>query len=334
MTNSDFQKIAEEVQVFLAENPEWRSRYQEYGEKISANIDYIKTVRRSFHEWSPLNVYMNISSAKNAVNSIRFELRYLGQTVADLKANTKAGHKLSTKRYEKINCRDFGCDICLSDADWKGDDVAKFRTFFKQRKGDHNAESGKNGREHELESQLLTEFSTTIDKVIRQIKPVKIGGVRFPMPTPISASDHKTLKYSGPHGGGIDLFTRIGTGGPATRLCIIELKDENEPDEPPRDALKQAVAYATFIRELLRSDAGLIWWKIFGFGGKIPETLELYAACAMPSNENNDYSFKDMEVNIGNDTIKLHYLYFTEEGDRIIIEPKINTSLPIEPRKP
>ena len=139
------------------------------------------------------------------------------------------------------------------------------------------------------------------------------------------------LKYSG-KGGGIDILTRTGAGGKATRLCIMELKDENKKSEPPKDAMKQAVAYATFIRELLRSDAGEDWWKLFEFGGKIPRSLELYAACVMPSNDNNDYcSFRDMELNITeNDTIKLHYLYFTEKKDgRITIEPG-NTTLPIK----
>jgi hypothetical protein len=41
----------------------------------------------------------------------------------------------------------------------------------------------------------------------------------------------------------------------------------------------------------------------------------------MPSNENNDYSFGRMELNIERDTITLHYLYFIDENDRIEIEP-------------
>ena len=328
MPNSAYLMVAEETLSRLNKNDEWRHRYDEYGKKISANINFIKIVRRSFHEWSPLNIYLNISSAKNAKISVNFELRYLGQTVADLKANMKVEHKLNTRHYEKTNRRDFDCDICLSNADWQGNDAAKFRSFFKDRKDVRKTKSKRKNDEHRLESQLLTEFSKTTNKVIRHIKPVKIGGVRFPMPTPISASNHTTVNYSGKAGGGIDILARTGTGGKATHLCIFELKDENKKSEPPRDALKQAVAYATFIRELLRSEVGITWWKLFGFGGKIPETLELYATCVMPSNNGNDYSFRNTEINIGSDTIKLHYLYFTEENNKISIKPG-DTSLAI-----
>jgi len=107
MPNSDYLLVVEETLSLLNENDEWRNRYKEYGKKISTNINFIKTVRRSFNEWSPLKIYLNISSAKNAKNSVKFELRYLGQTVADLKANMDAGHKLNTRHYEKTNRRDF-----------------------------------------------------------------------------------------------------------------------------------------------------------------------------------------------------------------------------------
>ena len=144
------------------------------------------------------------------------------------------------------------------------------------------------------------------------------------MPTPISASKHKAIKYSGASGGGIDILARTGTGGINTYLCIMELKDENVKSEPPKDALKQSIAYATFIRELLRSDAGRQWWALFGFKGEIPEKLILYAACLMPSGACNDHSFKDMELEIEGDVIKLHYIYFVEKDNMIT---HVDTSL-------
>jgi len=331
MPKSDFIDIIQETRLLLKDNSEWQERYSDYAKIIRSNIDFIKSVRSSFHEWSPLKVYLNITSAKTAKRSVSFELRYLGQTVAKLTGKKNKLHKLSTnKKYEKTNLDYFGCDIPLSSADWRDEDAAKFRSYFKNRKGTHNTGDHKKNDEHRLESLLLTEFSRIKNKVIRHIKPVTIGNVRFPMPTPISASNHKALRYSGIKGGGIDILTRTGTGGKATRLCIMELKDENKKSEPPKDAMKQAVAYATFIRELLRSYAGENWWKLFGFGGKIPEPLELYAACVMPSNRYNDYTFGNMELNIERDTIKLHYLYFNEKNNRITIKPGDTTLAVIE----
>jgi len=101
----------------------------------------------------------------------------------------------------------------------------------------------------------------------------------------------------------------------------MELKDENIKSEPPKAAIKQAIAYAAFIRELLRSDAGLAWWKLFGFSGRVPKQLKLYATCVMPSNENNDKTFGGVELNIERDSITLHYLYyFIDEKGRIRIK--------------
>lgn len=321
MLKSEFMAVIEETQKLLKENYEWRDRYSRYAKEI--NINLIKKVRRSFHEWSPLYVYLNISSAKNAKTSVSFELRYLGQTVAKLTGNINGERRLSTKDYEESNCNNFHCGISLSDNDWTGKEAAKFRKFFKDRKGSRIAGPNKrNNEEHRLQSLFLTEFSKKENKVIRHIKPVTIGGVRFPMPTKIRASNHKKIGYSKKYGG-IDILARTGTGGPATRLCIMELKDDNNSGEPPKDALKQAVAYATFIRELVRSSSGKDWWKLFGFGGEIPESLELYAACVMPSNSNNDYSFRRMkQLRIDRDIIKLHYLYFTKgKNGKIKIKP-------------
>lgn len=327
MTKNKFMQVIEETQSLLKENSEWRERYSGYADSISRNKPLIEIVRRSFHEWSPLYVYLNTTSAKNAKNSVSFELRYMGQTVAKLIANKDKKHKLSTKnsknKLEETNLRDFGCNLCMAAADWDGKPAIEFRKFFKDREGARETGSNKSNEEHRLESLLLTEFSKTKsqEKPLLRIQPVKIAKVRFPMPTPISASNHKAIKYSGIYGGGIDILARTGTGGKATHLCIMELKDKNEKREPPKAAMEQAIAYATFIRELLRSDTGVAWWKLFGFKGNIPEPLELYATCMMPSNHNNDYSFGNMELNIERDTIKLYYIYFTDEDGKIKIKP-------------
>jgi len=133
------------------------------------------------------------------------------------------------------------------------------------------------------------------------------------MPTYIKASNHKKPETGYGH---IDILARVGRGK-GTNLCIMELKDENNSKEPPGDVVKQALAYATFIRELLRSDCGKAWWRLFGFRGDLPEKLELYAACVMPISEFNDTSFGGLALPVDGDTIKLHYLYFQEEkGNR------------------
>jgi hypothetical protein len=146
------------------------------------------------------------------------------------------------------------------------------------------------------------------------------------MPTPLYASNITNIKYAKSAGGGIDILSRIGKSN-KTKLCIMELKDENTAKEPPEKVILQSLAYATFIRELLRSDSGQKWWKIFGFGGKIPRQLELYVASVMPSRENmreKDRSFADVIIKTGEDSFHLDYIYFHVVANKIV---DIETSL-------
>jgi len=312
---SEYLEIVVKTRELLRQNPEWRSRYLSYAHALTQNRDLIKTVRATFHEWLPLFVYINVTHARNAGSSVIFELRYLGQTVARLLVKDKV--KISTAGFDDNNRRDFDCYIALASENWDGPAARAFRGHFKTRPALRNADSCRGNDEHRVESMMLTEFTRVKNKRLRHIKPVTIGGIRFPMPTPLCASNHKQIKYSGIYGGGIDILARTGTGGKATHLCIMELKDENVAAEPPREVMKQAVAYATFVRELLRSDAGPGWWNLLGFGGAIPDRLTLYAAVVMPFGSNPDSSFAGIELPIADDRIQLHFLYFQESQNAV-----------------
>ena len=323
-TQNEFMEVVDETKQLLHQNQEWRSRYEAYAQTISQNLDFIISVRESFREWCPLTVYLNTTAAKNAKRTVLFDLRYYGQTVARLRGSKNGVHKLSTKGLAEKNLRDFDCTLELDGVDWRGHESSAFRKYFRDRKGPRKTGGNKGNEEHRLESLWLTELLKQGGKALPNTKAVEIGKVRFPMPTPISASNHHSIIYSGVKGGGIDILARTGTGGKNTYLCIIELKDQNVKSEPPKDALKQAIAYATFIRELLRSEAGRQWWFLFGFNGEIPKQLTIYAACMMPSSDCNDYSFEDMSLNIDDDVIKLHYIYFLENENQIT---EVETSL-------
>ena len=323
----NYQSVIAETQKLLNENPEWRERYADYAALISKNSDSIKSSRQKFALTSALTTSLNVSNAKTATKTLNLELRHLGQSVADISIRDDS-ITVDTTRYDEKNLRDFGCEIKLSKALWRSADADKFRSFFHNREPIRLLNSPKKNEEHRLESLLLAEFSKNTGKALLNIQPVKVAGVRFPTPTPLKASDHSTVEYKNQYGGGIDILARTGKGMYA-KLCAIELKDENNDAEPASYALKQAVKYTVFIRELLRSSAGETWWKLFGFNSTgnnpIPENLVLYAACAMPDKTDADISFDGIELPIDNDMIRLHYIYFEEDGNAI---KKIRSSLP------
>lgn len=149
------------------------------------------------------------------------------------------------------------------------------------------------------------------------------------MPTPISASNPKKLTYSTGHslGGGIDILCRVGSAG-RPNLCIMEVKDEYNPKEPPSMAIKQALAYATFVRELLRSEDCEKWWHIFGFK-KPRKQIKLLVTCVMPAPASGDpdISFGDTTILFDPDSTDcavLHYMYINECDNKIKV---VSTSL-------
>lgn len=326
---ADHKQIIEHTRELLKSNPEWRGRYSDYATRIIENEAFIKENRKRFREWSPLKLYLTTTNAKEAKRTVKFNLRYLGQIVAEMKCQndrvTLSTNPAKYKNYEATNKENFGCEIILNECSWDGSEARAFRKHFKNRIAIRNKSGNRGNEESRIESLLLSEFSKQKDKELPNIKPVKIAGLRFPMPTPISASDHNDVKYSKHNGGGIDILARTGTGGRATTLCIIEVKDEYDEKEPASAAIKQALKYSVFIRELLRSDAGADWWKLFGFGGTIPKKLVLFAACAMPYEvDKADESFAEMEYDIDGDTIQLHFIYFKEAENTIL---QIHSSL-------
>ncbi|MDP8258431.1 MAG: hypothetical protein P9L90_03310 [Candidatus Aadella gelida] len=330
MMNNEFTEVIEKTQKLLSDNHEWKDRYENYARGISDNIEGIKNIKKKFHQWAPLYIYMNVGEAKGSAST--FNLRYLGQAVADLNIANGDVKLKGKKEKEKNTCaiknkRDFNCDVNVSPkgVGWREEQAVEFRRHFSKypiRTKDNN----KGNEEHRIESMLLTEFSKNKGKDKRKelhnIQPVLMAKkARFQMPTPLSASDKKNIKYSGTGGGGIDIMARVGGGrGNGTKFCIVEVKDEYLKTEPPKTAIKQALVYATFIRELLRSEQGDIWWRIFGRGGKVLSKLKICVTCAMPfpaSDEKPDKSFGGNQLNIGEDVFELHYIYFREETNRI-----------------
>lgn len=246
----DIDNVIKEAQDLLSKNSEWRNRYKGYAEAFIANEEVISSNKRRFNELSPLYFYISTTKIKEAKNNLLLDVRYRGRSVATLKV-AQDSITLSTKDKNTNNKSVFECEFELDNVPWLDKKATAFKSFFIN----YTPSINKKGIDGEcnLESLLLTEFSGK-GKQIKKIKPVRYQGIRFGMPTPLGASDHKKLKYSGFRGGEIDILARTGRGR-ATYLTVIEVKDENKQNEPPKDTLKQAIKYAVFIRELLRSES-------------------------------------------------------------------------------
>lgn len=329
---------AKEALDLLSANPEWIERYKKYADEINGNIATLKARKASFHKWNPLYVYLTTSEMKTG-GSIRFSLRYKGQIVGELAVKDEI---ICCPKY-KENKKNFGYTPSFQGKfPWNSENAREFRKFFSANKPTR-IDCGKKNDEHRYESMLLTCFEDRNKEIdaFKNICPVSvISGVRFPMPTPISASNKKAVTYSRTSKGGIDIFTRTGQGK-ATYLNIMELKDENHKGEEPSVVVRQAIAYATFILRLLRSKSGKAWYKLFGFSSTLPDSIKVYATCLMPRGYCEDKSFANHRIYVNktedtvsetltdnSDIIELHYMYF-DESDNIVsnVETSLNNRL-------
>jgi len=336
----DYSKTVNRVRELLKLNTEWQSRFDGYINLLnSESLDKMKKARSSFYVTEPFHLYMNLTTAKNNAAStaaIIFELRFHGQSVAEVSTDVSNSDKIYLKvtppkklLTNAFNTAEMGKKLDalivyskMGKLLWHSDEAKDFRRIYLELDSkintDKSVKKALSEPEHDMECELLKNYSqkSSAGKEILNIQPVMMGntGARFQMPTAIKASTAKNgtanIEYSNSKqsGGGIDILARVGKGK-GTKLAVLELKDSYSKSEPPEKVMHQAVAYATFIRELLKSDCGEKWWKFFGFGGNIPQKLEIKAIVVMPYNANAETDFGGMELPIDNDTIKLGYIY-------------------------
>ena len=121
-------------------------------------------------------------------------------------------------------------------------------------------------------------------------------------------------------GGEIDAFCRRKVGN-RSRLTVIDIKDENNSREPFHQVIRQAIAYAVFIRELVRSESGRDWMELWGLGNQPWEGgFTINAAVAMPKGNTEQFPFAGIKLGLKGekpeaptDWIELHYIAFLGE---------------------
>ncbi len=200
-------------------------------------------------------------------------------------------------------------------------------------------------KEHLFESRLLKYLNSPGKKILRQVAPVTINNLFFQMPTFFKASDHGKEKFS-LSGGGIDIFARIKCRSASPRyencFCIMELKDSiTKGTEEPMQIIRQAMAYACCVQQLIRSEYGQEWYDFFRAqddSKEIPSSLVLYACVVVlfggsfqKENIPESYKIKEELSFTNGDKLRLRYLYLgmNKKYTEIIDDPVTNLELKI-----
>lgn len=306
---NDLQIIADTVQQWLDKDRGWKERFAGYAQEISDKEDKITKVKSAFHKSPNLNLYTCIG---DIISNKGFNLRYKGQSVAYLKEKNSILTLLSNKNQDKNNKNYFGWGNSLNCA-WDSPEATKFRKHFSE-----NVEK-KGHVEHLYESMLIEEFAkkSSKNKELCNIQPVRIyNQLAFQMTTTLSGSG-KTIKMSQTaRAGGIDILARV-KHGTNTNLCVIELKKDALDSEQQAHIIRgQGLSYAVFLRELLRSESGQEWYKIFGYSGNIPDKLTIDVCIAAPVGKYGIIK-EPAYVSLGQDMLRFKYLTFETDNKNI-----------------
>lgn len=294
----------------LKANSEWQERYKGYLSDIWSNPDKIA---KGFAKPQGLSVYTTVGDRNNK----NYYLRFKGQNVGKVKVGITDKVTLQCVVEESTTHDIKGCPLKYKEAvDWDSAEASKFRAFFKHL----SLETKTKSPEHEVENALLQEFRKRIgaEKVLHNIQPVLLHGNFFQMPTPLKASTHNPeyVKYSG---GGIDMLARIKTEGNChTRLCVIEIKDENKASESQKTAMSQAITYATFVAKLLTEQPD---WMEFFMGHKTKRNrnsrcldhFDIEVVTIMPEGITETFENKVLEVPGTNFKLHCHSLYYNPQ---------------------
>lgn len=303
----------------------WQQRYAGYMQAIQENLPRATAARRAFpRDIRPFHCYTRIGLLKDS--PCDFDLRFLGQSVGTLRVeNGRTRLLVGTVDTKDIrdtgNATRFDCTLGKIDDDWPdGDQSSMFRKCF-----ENLAQEDKSLKprqvEHMVESALFTELGKTESaaKELTGIQPVTVEGLRgtrFHMKTALSARNaaEGKLPEVSADGGEIDIFCRWRRGN-QSRLTVIELKKDRKQFQ---NVLRQAIAYAVFIRELARSPSGPDWMKFWRPRNKPwqGESFTINAVAAMPMpKRKQDMSFAGMRLPVEGggptDFIELHWLGLT-----------------------
>lgn len=329
---NDYQSFADSVQAKLNKTTHWQKIYADYAASLLANRERIKQARSTFRTPKPLHRYITVGEIEKSRRTVNFDLRYLGQSVGKIRVKDAQPPKLIVSEKAAKNSGRFDYDLGELKEDWASSKkAAEFRKFYKGLL--ERTDTFPRQPEHMVESALFSELEklTGDTKQLKFIQPIYFEGVRVHMKTSLNASKsaHDICEVSDPGSGGdIDVFCRRRVGN-RSRLTVIEVKDENISGETFHLAIKQAIAYAVFIREIVRSESGRDWMELWGLGKQpLDEGITINAVAAMPKGKTTDFSFTGHTLTLGEDRIELHYLAFLgadkpRDGQDVLFETSL-----------
>ena len=337
--------VKDRVDALWHDNPDQVRKHRRWAQSVEAGLKKLKEARTQFHQWRPLWAYTSVSRVPGGKGKVAFDLRFKGQSVADVVIPRGGEVSLSVNsERQKNNAKYFGLELPESASatlkvPWQTSPEARaFRKHFidlYQRQGTKAHKT-----EHAIESLILQEMQKRSRAEMFSgtwtgggIQPVRLAGCFFQFPTPLSASKGQ-LKPSNGH---VDVLARAG--GP--NLAVWELKRSGEGlgSNPQR----QVLGYALTLLKMLRDGkSGERWYRLMGFQRALPKALTVRVAVVLgdlPKQKQEqvtstlkDYFKKNADsLSRGQDQIVPELIFFKTDNPEDPRQVTIQQVIPLDP---
>ncbi len=307
---ADFVKIVNDTEEKLKESKsKWSNAFREYADEIKKRIDDYeekgKKIKKNANLPDDIRIYSSISLVKkSSKRTAYYDMRFRGQHICGIRVIKDEVYLYFTKSDIDNNKKYFDIKTKFSEKESILITEEKVKKFFDElRNVPHSTNENKEtkSREHKLESLVLScinekDGSVKIEN-LQFIQPIKFGEGFYQMVTPFKASRHNPElsireKDGAITGGGIDILARVLKQELGWRLAVIELKDQNNSNEPIEKVMLQALIYATFMAHLLDDEScGEKWYNIFREQKdpkELPSNFEILVMVMMPRNEGEE----------------------------------------------
>ena len=149
---------------------------------------------------------------------------------------------------------------------------------------------------------LLEEFSKrqSYDKLLTGIQPIKYeDALYFKIPIPIN---QKQMEY-------INILTRTKV----RKITLVEILEDGQDLDT---ILAKVTTKSVYLTNLLHTQQGDKWYKMFGFHGRLPTTLTIKVCIAVPKSSKVK-EFEPFTIQNGIDTLDYRYLQFENDQEQI-----------------
>ena len=220
--------------------------YEEQQKALTEKKELLDQFHKQVKEFDGIQFYLvGVNQAQDNIFTI--QARKDGQPIATIKiAEDKT--TVTTTTYDESNKKTYNCEIQLKDQELKTKETMQFLTYFDK----EMKPKTKIDEQAHTQAMLLSEFAKTssYDKLLTGIQPIKYSNLYYPIPIILNPKEEQH--------GYIDILTRTKV----RKLTIIEPLTEDLTSE---SVLANGTSKAIFLLNLLHSEQGQQWYKIFGF---------------------------------------------------------------------